>query len=152
MDKAISPSTETPGAFVTIRLPGNPRGKGRPRFGRAGDFVRVWTDKKTMSYEESLSRAGIEAMRATPPRLGALSVRIEAAIAIPASWSKKKRSAALAGDLMPTGKPDFDNIAKIVGDALNKIVWKDDAQIINCSFRKFYAESPGLIVSVWDWE
>lgn len=137
---------------MTIRLPGSPRGKGRPRFGRRGEFVAVWTDKKTLSYEESLSQAAIEAMRAAPPRLGAVSVRIEAALAIPESWSKKKRLAALAGDVMPTGKPDFDNISKIVGDALNKIVWKDDSQIINASFRKFYAEVPGLIVSVWDWE
>lgn len=151
MDRAISSSTET-GAFVTIRLPGQPRGKGRPRFARVGAFVHTFTDKKTLSYEEQLSEAGVIAMRAYPPRLGALSVRIEAAFGIPPSWSKKKRSAALAGDLMPTGKPDFDNISKIVGDALNGIVWKDDSQIINASFRKFYAEVPGLIVSVWDWE
>jgi Holliday junction resolvase RusA-like endonuclease len=105
-----------------------------------------------MSYEESLSQAGVEAMGAVPPRLGALSVRIEAGMPIPESWSKKKRQAALAGDLCHTGKPDFDNIAKIVGDALNKIVWKDDSQIIVCSFRKFYASEPGLTVSVWDWE
>lgn len=152
MDRAILPSTETPGAFVTIRLPGPPRGKGRPRFGRRGDFVAVWTDQKTSSYEEALSEAGLNAMGSREPRLGAVSVRIEAAISIPESWSKKKREAALAGDLMPTGKPDFDNISKIVGDALNKIVWKDDSQIINASFRKFYAEVPGLIVSVWEWE
>lgn len=142
----------TPGAFVTIFLPGTPRGKGRPRFGRAGEFVRVWTDRKTKSYEEELSEAGVVAMKATEPRLGAVSVRIEAALAIPDSWSKKKRQAALSGDLMPTGKPDFDNISKIVGDALNKIVWKDDSQIINASFRKFYAPEPYLLVSVWDWE
>ncbi len=152
MGRATSLSTETPGAFVTIRLPGPPRGKGRPRFARVGQFVRTFTDEKTMSYEERLSEAGATCMKATPPRLGALSVRIEAAFPIPESWSKKKRSAALAGDLMPTGKPDFDNISKIVGDALNGIVWKDDSQIINASFRKFYAEHPGLIVSVWDWE
>ena len=139
------------GAFVTIHLPGPPRGKGRPRFGRRGEFVAVWTDKKTLSYEESLSEAGVMAMAGQEPRLGALSVRIDAAMAIPESWSRRKRQEALSGDLMPTGKPDFDNIAKIVGDALNKIVWKDDSQIIVSSFRKFYSGSPGLTVSVWDW-
>lgn len=137
--------------FVVIRLPGAPRGKGRPRFGRRGDFVAVWTDKKTMSYEESLSEAGVIAMKGVSPRLGALSVRIEAGTAIPASWSQKKRLAALSGDLSPIGKPDFDNIAKIVGDALNKIVWRDDSQIIVCAFRKFYAADPGLTISAWDW-
>lgn len=105
-----------------------------------------------MNYEEQLSQAGVEAMGAVPPRLGALSVRIEAGMPVPASWSQKKRSAALAGDLSHTSKPDFDNIAKIVGDSLNKIVWKDDSQIVVCSFRKFYAAAPGLTIGVWDWE
>jgi Holliday junction resolvase RusA-like endonuclease len=138
--------------FVTIRLDGPPRGKGRPRFGRRGSFVAVWTDKKTVAYEDMLKTAGAEAMRAMAPRLGALSVRIEAEMPIPASWSQKKRQAALAGDLSPIGKPDFDNLAKCVGDALNKIVWKDDSQIIVCAFRKFYSVTPGLMISVWDWE
>jgi len=91
-------------------------------------------------------------MGTLPMRLGAVSVRIEACMAIPDSWSKKKRQAALTGDLMPTGKPDFDNISKVVCDALNKIVWKDDSQIIVSSFRKYYGPYPGLIISVWDWE
>ena len=138
--------------FVVVSLPGPPRGKGRPRFGRRGSFVAVWTDKKTLAYEELLSQAGVEAMRASEPHLGALSVRIEAGMPVPASWSQKKRQAALSGDLSHIGKPDFDNIAKCVGDALNKIVWKDDSQIIVCAFRKFYSANPGLTVMVWDWE
>lgn len=138
--------------FVTITLAGPPRGKGRPRFGRRGSFVAVWTDKKTVAYEDALADAGRRAMNGSALRLGAVSVRIEAGTPIPASWSHKKRLAALAGDLSPTGKPDFDNLAKCCGDALNKIVWHDDSQIIVCAFRKFYSASPGLTVSVWDWE
>jgi Holliday junction resolvase RusA-like endonuclease len=140
------------GAFVVINLPGSPRGKGRPRFGRRGNFVAVWTDKKTRAYEGALSLAGMQAMNGTAPRLGALSVRIEVGVPVPASWSQKKRSAALAGDLNPIGKPDFDNIIKIVGDGLNKVVWKDDSQIIVCAFHKFYSAEPGLHIGVWDWE
>lgn len=138
--------------FVVIHLAGPPRGKGRPRFGRRGSFVAVWTDKKTTGYENLLSDAAIEAMKPALPHLGALSVRIEAGMPIPDSWSQKKQRAAIAGDVAHIGKPDFDNIAKIVGDALNKIVWKDDSQIIVCAFRKFYAADPALTVSVWDWE
>lgn len=138
--------------FVSLALPGPPRGKGRPRFGRAGQFVRVWTDRKTATYEEALSEVALIAMRALQPREGPLSVQMEAGMPIPASWSQKKRQAALAGDLCPIGKPDFDNIAKIVGDALNKIVWRDDSQIVVCAFRKFYAAEPALRISVFDWD
>lgn len=140
------------GPFVTIRLDGPPRGKGRPRFGRRGSFVAVWTDKKTAAYEELLAAAGIDAMKREPPHLRALTVRIEAGMPVPVSWSLKKQAAALAGDICHIGKPDFDNLAKCVGDALNKIVWKDDSQIIGCYFRKYYSVDPGLTVSVWDWE
>ena len=105
-----------------------------------------------MAYEELLAAAGRQAMNGHQVRQGALSVRIEAGMAAPASWSQKKRQAALSGDLSPIGKPDFDNLAKCVGDALNKIVWKDDSQIIVCAFRKFYSDEPGLTISVWDWD
>lgn len=138
--------------FVTIRLGGPPRGKGRPRFGRRGSFVAVWTDKKTAAYEDMLAAEGRAVMNGTAMRLGALSVQIHAGMPVPASWSQKKRQAALSGDLSPTGKPDFDNLAKCVGDALNKIVWKDDSQIVVCAFRKFYSSEPGLTISVWDWD
>lgn len=140
--------------FVTIHLPGPPRGKGRPRFRRFKDFVTTYTDKKTRSYEEDLAVAGARAMKAIPVRQGAVSVRIEAALPIPVSWSQKKRQAALAGDLTPCarGTTDHDNISKCVGDALEDIVWVNDSQIINSSFRKFYAAEPGLTISVWDWD
>jgi Holliday junction resolvase RusA-like endonuclease len=137
--------------FVTISLPGQPRGKGRPRFGKRGSFVSVWTDPKTMEYENALKAVGLAAMRGSAPRETAISVNIIAAVEIPASWSRKKRQAAIAADIAPTGKPDYDNIAKIVGDALNGIVWKDDSQIVACTFVKFYSEMPGLRISAAEW-
>lgn len=140
------------GPFVSFVVPGAPRGKGRPRFGRRGSFVAVWTDKKTADYETLIATAGRAAMKGLAVRQGAVSVKIEAGMPVPASWSQKKRSAALCGDVSPIGKPDFDNIAKVVADSLNKITWKDDSQIISCAFRKFYSAEPGLVISVWDWE
>jgi Holliday junction resolvase RusA-like endonuclease len=141
-----------PAPFVTVHLAGNPRGKGRPRFGRRGDFVAVWTDKKTKSYEDDLAAVARVAMKGLAVRQGAVSVRIETGTVIPARWSQKKRLAALSGDLQPIGKPDADNTQKAAFDALNKIVWHDDAQIIVCAFRKFYAAEPGLTIMAWDWE
>lgn len=37
-----------------------------------------------------------------------------------------------------TKKPDGDNIAKMVGDALNKVLYHDDCQIADIQVRKFY--------------
>jgi Holliday junction resolvase RusA-like endonuclease len=68
-------------------------------------------------------------------------------VQIPQSWSKKKRVAAMSGEIRPTKKPDFDNYAKTV-DALNLIVWIDDAQIVDGRVRKVYSEQPGMFIEV----
>jgi Holliday junction resolvase RusA-like endonuclease len=137
---------------ISIRLDGPPRGKGRPRFRRirakdGREFVSAYTDGKTVSYEDALKAQAKIAMAGQPPLLGALWVGVTAAMPVPASWSKKKRMAAVSGCLHPVVKPDHDNIMKLL-DALNLIVWKDDCQIIESQIRKFYAEKPYLLVVV----
>ena len=86
-------------------------------------------------------------MRGKQPLQGPLAVNVTALMPVPASWSNKKRDAALAGTIRPTGRPDCDNIFKVV-DALNKIVWLDDAQIVEARAVKFYSESPALRIEV----
>ena len=113
-------------------------------------FASVYTDAETVAYEAALAKEGSAAWRAAPLE-GALTVFAEAFMPIPASWSNKKRAAASAGQIFPTGKPDGDNIAKCVGDALNKIVWQDDSQIIMWQVLKLYSDWPRLRISVWNW-
>lgn len=150
--------------FVTIILPGSPRGKGRPRTAVRGSFATIFTDKKTRNYENDLKAAGIKAMEGLEVAVGPLSVGVRAYMAIPASWSRKRRQAALSGDLMPTTGVDLDNIVKML-DGLNyrlptykgdkskwPIVWGNDAQIINLHAMKFYSDQPRLEVEVWKWE
>lgn len=143
--------------LVSILLPGDPRGKGRPRFrivkprGRP-QFVTVYTDSDTVAYETALARCGRVAMGSAAPFPGPLTAFAEAFMPIPASWSGKKRAAAAAGEIFPVSKPDGDNIAKCVGDALNKIVWLDDSQIVMWQVLKTYSDFPRLRISVWGWD
>ena len=37
--------------MIKFTIPGEPRGKGRPRFSNRGGYVRTYTDEKTASYE-----------------------------------------------------------------------------------------------------
>ena len=46
------------------------------------------------------------------------------------------------GEMLPTKKPDVDNIIKIILDSLNGLAYKDDARIAACSCQKFYASNP----------
>ena len=90
-----------------------------------------------------MESAGIET--ATGP------VRIEARaiFTIPKSWPKSKKQAALVGEVQHTGKPDADNVLKIVGDALNGIVWADDSQIVSASINKRYGVQPALVLTAY---
>jgi Holliday junction resolvase RusA-like endonuclease len=67
-------------------------------------------------------------------------VRVWIDVPVAPSWSRKKRQAALAGALHPTGKPDLDNCVKLLMDALNGILWRDDAQVTDIAVIKRYAE------------
>lgn len=132
---------------ITITLAGEPKGKGRPRFSTVSGQARAFTPAATRSYEANLKYAAQVAMRRRIPLDGPLAVHVVAALPIPKSWSKKKQAAALAREVLPTTKPDWDNYAKML-DALNEVVWRDDSQVIMGSVYKVYTDKPGLTVMI----
>ncbi len=103
-----------------------------------------FTPPKQRNYAAVLKSLCLEAMRGTKPLEGPVSLELIAAYPWPKSMSAKKR--LLPGAHWRTSKPDFDNLAKIVGDALNKVAWLDDAQIAAAWVRKVYSAAPGLEV------
>lgn len=133
---------------VTIRIPGDPVAKGRPRATAIGGQACMYTPATTRAYEQRVAIAAREAMAKAPTMDGPLSVSIEITMPIPVSWSKRKQADALAGLVMPTGRPDLDNLIKALADACNWIVWRDDAQIVRLMAEKRYGEQPGAVVSV----
>jgi Holliday junction resolvase RusA-like endonuclease len=48
----------------------------------------------------------------------------------------------------PDVRPDAENLLKHQLDALNGILWRDDAQIVDLRVRKQYAAQPGLALSL----
>ena len=133
--------------MIEITCPGPPVPKGRPRFtvysagGR--QRTRIYTPGKTRVYEVKLAGYAAEAMKGQAPLDGPLSVIMKAFFPIPKSWTKaRKRRAHYV-----TSKPDLDNIAKSL-DALNNIVFKDDAQVVDLFVRKLYDEQPRLEITV----
>lgn len=130
---------------ITVIIPGEPQGKGRPRFnGRSG----VYTPAKTAAYEEMVSILAKSSMRGKEFLTGPLHIDLRAVMPIPKSWSKALRAAAVTGDIRPTSKPDIDNIIKAVSDGMNKIVYADDAAIASVSASKVYGLNPFVAVTV----
>lgn len=131
--------------MIEIAVLGKPVPKGRPRFNR--ETGRAYTPAKTASFEAQLKYAAMEVMGSRPPLEGPLKLEMEVVVPIARSWPKKRQAAALSGDLMPTGRPDFDNFQKTV-DALNLVVWIDDGQIVQSAFMKRYGDKPGMWIRV----
>lgn len=131
---------------ISFSVPGEPVGKGRPRFTRTG---HTYTPGKTESYE-SLVRLAYGECGMVFPKGVPVRVRITACFSIPKSASKKKRAMMIAGDIVPTKKPDFDNIQKIICDALNGVA-DDDSQIVKADIEKVYSTTPRVEVNVAAW-
>lgn len=134
--------------MVHFYVEGNPIGKGRPRFRRTKNFVQTYTDSKTAAWEEKIKTAAKQAMGETPPLETPVSVYAYFGMAVPASYSKKRTSACLKGLEAPTKRPDLDNMAKAVLDAMNGVVFQDDCQIINLHLKKVYSIEIGVNVLV----
>lgn len=132
--------------IVKFTIPGEPKGKGRPKFSKVGNFVKVYTPDTTVNYENWVKIC----FQGEQQKMidGQLRAEIKCYFAIPKSYSKKKRQSALKGDLRPTKKPDCDNIAKIILDALNGLAYKDDKDVVSCLIEKWYSENPRVEVYI----
>jgi Holliday junction resolvase RusA-like endonuclease len=132
---------------LAFTVPGDVRGKGRPRIVRIRGFSRLAADKKTAAYENLVALAAREAMGLSPLMEGPVCMTMTARFQPPRSAPRRTFAAMLSGEVAPTKKPDLDNLAKIM-DALNGVVWRDDAQVVSLFIRKLYAATPGLDVVI----
>lgn len=79
-----------------------------------------------------------------------LKTVIDVFISTPKSFSKVKTSKALKGEIRPMTKPDADNIAKNINDALNGIAYPDDKQIACLQVNKIYSMHDTARVTITD--
>ena len=105
--------------------------------------------------EVKLEQAAIAALIApfAPPARheeGPVEVELVSYFEIPAGWPAWKREAALAGVVRPTGRPDLDNLMKMITDAMGASGrwFRDDAQIVGNVHAKAYAPLPLSRVTV----
>lgn len=133
---------------IVFIVPGQPQGKGRPRVGNIGGHARMFTPEKTVAYEGLIAHTAQQAMQGRALIEGPVSVVIDMRCQVPASWSKTKKAQAINGTVLPTTKPDQDNVLKAIFDGLNGVAWKDDVQVVEISSRKRYAPLPGVYVEI----
>lgn len=118
------------GAF-TFTVPGLPVAKGRPRATTVGGFARMYTPKESARFEERVRLSAREA-GITIANEGALELTVVAYW--PMSGTPLKRGSRPGR--FKSARPDADNVLKSVGDALNGVAYKDDAQVARAIVEK----------------
>jgi Holliday junction resolvase RusA-like endonuclease len=116
-----------------------------PRSGKP--FVHEYPHPESQAWEKAIGQLAMIHMRGRPPSERPLALLVHAFVPVPPSWSNRDREAALAGAILPTPKPDWDNYGKIT-DALNGVVWLDDAQVVDGRCIKRYSAEPALRIEV----
>ena len=130
---------------INFTVPGEPRGKGRPRFSNG----HTYTDSETRAYENKIVAYYKKAYGGFQfPDSAFLSVDVVAYLPIPKSATKAAKSGMEQGTILPSRKPDVDNIEKAVLDALNHVAYRDDARVHRTSCVKYYGADPRLDITI----
>lgn len=140
---------------ICFTVPGKPQGKARARtfYNPKTKGMSSMTPGKTVLYENLISTCYLQ--EAGEERFSDdayLKVRIQAFYEIPKSSTKTKKAAMAAGEILPDKKPDIDNIAKAVLDALNEVAYRDDTQVVELQMRKKYSDRPRLEICIEELE
>lgn len=118
--------------------------KQRPSFTRGG---RAYTPKRTLQFERQIR----DAWRS---QYGDCYADFEGPVAVLIETSRplRKSNPKYWAGKQDLKKPDFDNLGKVVCDALNGLAYKDDAQIFEAKVHKFpltpYGTKPRLLVRI----
>jgi len=129
-----------------FEVPGEIVGKERPRVNMYTG--RVYTPNKTKDYEFLVQQYFKLKYQNYTTIEGRIKIEIIAYLKIPKSTSKAKREEMLENKISPTKKPDVDNIAKSILDAMNGFVFKDDNQVSKISVEKRFADEEKAVVTV----
>lgn len=127
---------------------GTPKPQSRPRFFRnKAGYMGTYSPKSdwfNIVYAETLKQK--QFLENSSEKLkGALSVELYFYLPIPKSTSKKQREKMF----YVTKKPDIDNLAKAVLDAINYTnLWEDDSNIASLKAVKAYSDNPSCRIRI----
>ena len=134
----------------TATIPGDPRGKGSVRVGRHG----AYRDDATAAYMRGCILS-LRAARTGPTLASPCAIDLVAYLRRPARLvpNPRARTPQAPAEAFPAPtKPDADNIAKAILDALTQAgVISDDCRCVDLRVRKLYVaigQAPCVVVTV----
>jgi Holliday junction resolvase RusA-like endonuclease len=134
--------------FQSFVIPGDPMGQQRHRFKRMGKFVKTYDPPESKAYKAKV----IKVARAAGVRQMIGPVRLDINAYLPRPKRLCRKRDPLGAIPVESATPDWDNIGKIVSDALSKgLAYKDDSQVWHGVVRKWYhaiGDMPRVEVSI----
>ncbi len=131
---------------IRFEVIGKVQGKARPRFSRNGGKFKTYTPTKTKDYEELIKLTYRTVSNYKSDK--ALRMKILVYHQPAKSTTKKLLKALFEKKYLCTIKPDIDNIAKVVLDALNGVAYNDDIQICQLAVIKEFAQTEKIVVYI----
>lgn len=111
------------------------------QFSRHGAYDPSKLDKQQIIWQ-------IRPQAPKEPLKGAIAMELFFYRKIPVQTKPILRSQMITGVARPTTRPDIDNLAYLVTNALKGIVYLDDAQIVTLHLEKLYSENPRTVIKV----
>lgn len=130
---------------VAFSIPGEPKGKGRPRAharivmkdDEPTAVVSMHTPADTVAAEKTIRDLFAKRFPQHRPWSGGVMIKFTAVFQTPSSFNRALKAAAAEGRLYCTRKPDKDNIEKLIVDALNGLAWVDDSQVMGGGVKRY---------------
>lgn len=118
---------------IRFTVTGNPIPKARARVTlRPGRRATAYTPGRTKAYEQEVALAARQAMGRRAPLAGPVGLEL---------WLYRATM----------HRADADNMEKACTDAMNGIIYLDDAQIVECHrYKRLDRENPRAEVRVWE--
>ena len=124
---------------------GIPLAQKQTRFVRRGSFVQTYDpsrkDKERIQWQ-------IKPFAPEIPLSQPVELTIAFFVPIPKATSKRLRLQMINRVILPDKKPDEDNLAYLVTNALKGIVYDDDRRVCVKHVYKFYGSEPRTVIRV----
>ena len=131
--------------MISFDLYGPPIAQKRARHSRVNGHMRTFNPQKT---EREQVQWQIKSQFRGEPLTIPIALDLIFLMPIAESTTNTKKKQMANGLIAHTKKPDLDNLAKFILDAMNNLVFKDDSQVIEIRMKKIYSTSPGTVIRV----
>lgn len=123
---------------VTFFIPGKPIGKQRPRTTKTG---HTYTPEKTRTWESHCGWELRQQMTRISYEQGIQLPKFTERVVVDMRFNFDKPKSTPKRVTQKLKKPDYDNLAKSITDALQNVgFYKDDALVTDCMIRKRFSD------------